>query len=44
MVDMLTQVHLEPKGMDRCLRKVREAVWWPGMLKDVIQFYPGCET
>ena len=42
--DMLTKIHASHMGIQGCLRRAREVLYWPGMNKDVKQYVAKCEV
>ena len=42
--DMLTKIHASHIGIQGCLRRAREVMYWPGMNKDVEQCAAKCEV
>jgi transposase InsO family protein len=41
---VLLRVHRGHQGVERCLRKARDTVWWPGMTADIKADCARCET
>ena len=41
---MKRQIHAGHMGINSCLRRARESVYWPGMSGDVRQFIEACNT
>ena len=39
-----TDIHIGHTGIDSCLRRAREYVYWPKMSQDIKQFISSCET
>ena len=45
--DMLQRIHASRMGIEGCLRRARESLYWPGMnneVKDFIQQYEACRS
>ena len=42
--DMLEKVHSSHLGMDGCLRRARECLYWPRMSIDIRQYIAACDT
>jgi len=41
---MLTHLHEGHLGLDKCLRRARQAIWWPTIAKDVGEYAANCST
>lgn len=41
---MLTRIHEGHLGIEKCKRRARETVFWPGMNKDIENMIRRCET
>ena len=39
---ILERVHRGHQGGERCYRRVRESIWWPGMRNDILLYVEGC--
>ena len=42
--DMLERIHSSHIGIEGCLRRARECLYWPGMNADVKDFIERCEV
>ena len=42
--DMLTKIHASHIGIQGCLRRAREVLYWPGMNKDIENHVAKCEV
>ncbi|XP_061716623.1 uncharacterized protein K02A2.6-like [Cydia pomonella] len=42
--EMVSRVHEGHLGIDRCKRRAREVMWWPGMSRDVERAVRRCRT
>ncbi|XP_040915366.1 uncharacterized protein K02A2.6-like [Toxotes jaculatrix] len=42
--DMLQRIHEGHLGVEKCKRRAREAVYWPGINKDIEEMIQKCET
>ncbi|XP_061129807.1 uncharacterized protein K02A2.6-like [Syngnathus typhle] len=42
--DMLQRIHEGHLGVEKCKRRAREAVYWPGINKDIEEMTQQCET
>ena len=42
--DMLMKIHASHIGVQGCLRRAREVLYWPGMSKEVEEYVATCET
>lgn len=42
--DMKNKVHMGHQGMNSCLRRAREVIYWPGISKDIRAFVESCNT
>jgi transposase InsO family protein len=43
-LEVKTSVHAGHMGINSCLRRARESLYWPGMSKDIRQFVEQCST
>ena len=41
--DILGQIHVGHQGVNRCLRRARESVWWPGLSNDIKDMIKNCD-
>ena len=41
---MLNKIHQSHMGREGCLRRAREAIYWPGMNSDVVQLVDRCQV
>ncbi|XP_054709030.1 uncharacterized protein K02A2.6-like [Uloborus diversus] len=42
--EMKDKIHLGHQGINSCLRRARELIFWPGMSSEIRQFISGCHT
>ena len=42
--EMKTEIHSSHSGIDSCLKRARECLFWPGMTGDIKHFIFTCET
>ena len=42
--DMKTKIHSSHLGIEACLRRARECIYWPGMSAEMKQYISACET
>lgn len=42
--EMKDKIHLGHLGINSCLRRARELIFWPGMSTEIRQFISGCHT
>ena len=42
--EMLRRIHEGHMGVEKCQRRAREVMWWPGMSTDIEQVVLNCET
>ena len=42
--DILSRVHCGHMGVVKCLQRAKDAVYWPGMSKDITGMILKCET
>lgn len=42
--EMLRRIHEGHMGIEKCQRRAREVMWWPGMSADIARVVAACET
>jgi transposase InsO family protein len=41
---VLTEIHKGHQGENKCIRRARDVVWWPGMTKDIREMVKTCAS
>ena len=42
--DTLTKIHQGHQGVERCLLRAKQSVWWPGITQQIYNFVKQCST